>query len=173
MVRAALVLVVAFGACTPAQAPTARKVGKVLAIGGVTGLILGSTATYITGDQTRPLLVAFSLATTIGIFTYAAGELSVPKEADETIPQRNQRWARILTDRALGYARDGHSCYRVRHIETRVRVYDRVLHEGVFIRDPAIQKCLANPAPDDARTPAPEVPEVVQPVEPLALPGSE
>lgn len=164
MVRVAL-LVVVLGACTPAQAPTARKVGKVLAIGGVSGLILGSTATYLLDDRTRPFLVAFSIGTTIGIFTYAAGELSVPAQIEETIPERNQRWARILTDRALGYARDGHSCYRVRHIETRVRVYDRVLHEGVFMRDPAIQKCLAKPAPD-----APV--EAPQPLEAPALPGA-
>jgi hypothetical protein len=164
MLRVALVaasIALVAGACTPAQAPVARKIGKVMALGGVTGLLVGAATTYFIGDSTRPVLVGFSVVTTVGIATYAAGELTGPSLHEESIPERNQRWARILTERAHGYARDGR-CSRVRHIETRVRVYDRVLHEGVFMRDPAIQKCMANEPP-----PAPKL------VEPPAVPGTE
>ena len=64
-----------------------------------------------------------------------------------------------MTERAYGYARDGR-CHRVRHIEPRVRIYDREFHDFVFMKDPAIVKCLDLPAPeptppppDDGETP--------------------
>jgi hypothetical protein len=140
MVRIALCLVVAVGACTPAQAPTARKVGKVLALGGVAGLIAAATTSTVF-DHTHELIIGFSVISATGIGLYAAGELATPEETKETVPQRNHRWARILTERAAGAARDGR-CPRVRRLESRVRVYDREIHDFVFMRDPEILKCM-------------------------------
>jgi hypothetical protein len=118
--RIAVVLLLAFGACTPAQAPTARKVGKVLAIAGVGGLIATAAANGRT-DYTSELI-----------------------------------WAKVLTERAQGAARDGR-CPRVRRLEIRVRGYDRELHDFVFMRDPEILKCMTISEPP-AEPPAPPVP---------------
>jgi hypothetical protein len=128
------------GACTPAQAPTARKVGKVMAIAGVAGLIAAATTSTIF-DHTQELVFGFSVISATGIGMYAAGELSAPDEPAETMPQRHHRWARILTERAAGAARDGR-CPRVRRLESRVRGYDREIHDFVFMRDPEILKCM-------------------------------
>jgi hypothetical protein len=141
MVRFALCLVLAAGACAPAQAPTARRVGKVMSIGGVAGLI-GASA-FSGSEYTRELVFTFSLTSAIGIGLYAAGDLSGGGgyEQVETIPARNHRWAKILTQRAAGAARDGR-CPRVRRLEVRVRTYDREVHDFVFMRDPEILKCM-------------------------------
>lgn len=128
--------------CSPAHAPKARTAGKVMSLTGVGGLIVAAFAAGYTGDATREIVASFSILSALGIGTYAAGDLSQPQNGyEETVTERHHRWARILTDRAYGYARDGR-CYRVRHIETRVRVYDRELHDFVFMRDPEIAKCL-------------------------------
>jgi hypothetical protein len=139
--RVALIVVL-LGACTHAQAPMARRVGKVMAIAGVSGLIAAAVSTHFTSEQSQPILIAFTVSSVIGVGLYAAGDLTAPTTYSETRSDRNQRWARILTERAHGYAREGR-CPRVRHIEPRVRVYDRLLHDTVFMRDPEIQKCLA------------------------------
>jgi hypothetical protein len=128
------------GACAPAQAPTARRVGTVMSVGGVAGLI-GASA-FSGSEYTRELVFAFSLTSAIGIALFAAGELGVPGgQREETLPERNHRWAKILTQRAAGAARDGR-CPRVRRLEVRVRVYDREVHDFVFMRDPEILKCM-------------------------------
>jgi hypothetical protein len=150
MVRA-LCVVLVLGACTPAQAPKARTAGKWMSIGGVGGLIGTAFAARTTGDSTAYFIDVFSLMSVIGIATFAAGDLSTPASIKETIPERNTRWARILTERAFGAARDG-KCPRVRRLETRVRFYDRDVHDFMFMRDPAIQKCM-NPEPDPPQVP--------------------
>ena len=151
MVRIALCLVVAVGACTPAQAPTARKVGKVLALAGVTSLIAASaTSAYF--DHTRELVIGLSVISGTGIGLFAAGELAAPAGPRETLPERHHRWARILTERAAGAAREGR-CPRVRRLETRVRGYDREIHDFVFMRDPEILRCMT--IEGDAAAPPP------------------
>lgn len=144
MVRiACLVAVVA--ACTPAQAPVARKVGMVMSLGGATGMI-GTAATNSLTDHTRDLMYGFSTINIVGMAMFAAGELAVPAAIQETIPERNHRWAKILTERAAGAARDGR-CPRVRRLEVKVRGYDREVHDFVFMRDPEIVKCLTPTPP--------------------------
>lgn len=142
MVRAALVLVVASAACTPAQAPRARAIGKPLALGGVGGMIVASAA-YRASDRMEDVLAGFSLISLVGIAVFAAGDLSAPRPVAEveSIPARNHRWATILTQRASGAARDGR-CARVRRLERKVRHYDRDVHDFVFMRDPEIVRCL-------------------------------
>ncbi|HEU0031064.1 MAG TPA: hypothetical protein VFQ53_10565 [Kofleriaceae bacterium] len=153
--RLALAFALAFTACTPAQAPKARKVGKVMALGGVGGLIATSFAARYTSN-TQVLLLGFSLTSAVGIGTYAAGDLAVPEAEVETIPERNHRWARILTERAAGAAREGR-CPRVRRLETKVQLYDPEIHDFVFMRDPEIVKCVTGPG---IAAPGPTVPEV-------------
>ncbi len=140
--------------CSPAHAPRARTAGKVMSLTGVGGLIVAAFAAGYTGDSTREVVMSFSLLSALGVGTYAVGDLSQPQTGrQETVTERHHRWARILTDRAYGYARDGR-CYRVRHIETRVRVYDRELHDFVFMRDPEIVKCLTiTPLPVETEDP--------------------
>jgi hypothetical protein len=138
-------------ACTARQAPKARRVGQVAAIAGVVGLMATVLASpKIDGED--DLIRGFSLLSAAGIGTFAAGDLSAAPSgpAPETAAQKHRRWAKILTERASGAARDGR-CPRVLRLERRVHTYDREVHDFVFMRDPAIVKCLdgvpAAPAP--------------------------
>ncbi len=121
-------------ACTHAQAPRARLAGEVAALGGVIGTLASALATAATPK-------ARSLVSGAGILTYAIGELTDPPPPVETIEQRNRRWAKTLTERAAGAAREGR-CERVRRLEIRVRTYDPAIHDFVFMRDPEIVRCL-------------------------------
>ncbi|MBA2538612.1 MAG: hypothetical protein H0V17_03180 [Deltaproteobacteria bacterium] len=153
-----LLTALALGGCSRATAPKAMTAGKVISISSVAGLIASAFVYRYLGEAGKPIVAGFSILSGVGIGLYAAGELTGPNEIEETLSERHRRWARILTGRAYGYARDGR-CPRVRHIETRVRVYDRELHDFVFMRDPEIQKCLTAPvdvAP--AAEPPPEPP---------------
>ena len=78
--------------------------------------------------------------------TFAIAELSEPPSGGtpETRQQMHTRWAKILTERAGGAAREG-NCKRVRRLEKRVDVYDREVHDFVFMRDPEIVRCLETP----------------------------
>jgi hypothetical protein len=142
MVRIALLVTLATG-CTSSTAPKARAIGKVVSLGGVIGVI-GSSALTSVSDDAPEVMAGFALVTVVGMLAFAAGELTVPHEIgpSETIPERNHRWARILTERAAGAARDGR-CPRVRRLEVKVRGYDREVHDFVFMRDPEILKCLS------------------------------
>lgn len=143
MVRLALFAVLASSACSPAQAPIAKTTGKIAAIGGVVGLIASAVSTrYV---DTGGLLIGFSVLSGLGIVTYAWGELSEdPVIKRETIPERHHRWAKILTERAAGAARENR-CARVRRLEGKVRMYDSEVHDFVFMRDPEILRCLESP----------------------------
>lgn len=153
----ATVTLVAFAACTHANAPAARRIGEVLAISGVAGLI-ASAATSAYTDHTGELLQASSAISAIGIATFAVGDLTdpTPGPAPETEAQKLRRWAKILTERAAGAAREG-KCRRVRRLEKRVDTYDRYVHDFVFLRDPEILRCLEAPVPaaDPGSPPAP------------------
>ena len=159
MVRA-VALVCLLGACTPAQAPVARKVGKWTSLGGVTGLVaMAFAAPYVDNDPY--VISAFSVLSAIGIAVFAAGDLSRPAPIKEPIEERNHRWAEILTERAGTAAREG-NCLRVRRLEIKVRGYDREVHDYTFMRDPAIQKCMApDNLPDGSQPPdsAPNTPD--------------
>jgi hypothetical protein len=145
MGRAFVWLVVATMACTPAQAPAARKLGEVMAVSGVAGLTGSAAAMRVT--DVHELVYGFSAISAAGIITFAISELSQPPGARrETIPERNRRWAKILTERAQGAARDGR-CPRVRRLEPKVAGYDAEIHDLVFMRDPEIVKCLSAAAP--------------------------
>jgi hypothetical protein len=144
MVRLVVVVLFAITACTPAQAPKARKVGMVMSVGGVLGLI-GSAAAANQTRYANDMMISFSAISFVGMLVFAAGELTTPEAVDaETIPERNHRWARILTERAAGAAREGR-CPRVRRLEIKVRGYDREVHDFVFMRDPEILKCMSPP----------------------------
>lgn len=169
LVAAVVALAVASStACVPpALAPGARRVGMVASIVGVVGLIAAAGLQGYTssGDE---LVTTFSLMSAGGVVLFAGGELSLPIRGPrkETETEKFRRWARLLTSRAFGAARDGR-CPRVRRLEKRVRLYDREVHDFVFMRDPAILKCLeaaepTNPLPltpgADADTPSPADP---------------
>jgi hypothetical protein len=164
MARIALCLMIATGACTPAQAPMARKVGEGLSIGGVVGLIASAAMVHI-NTHTDEFMVGFSVISAVGIGMYAAGDLTTPDAIRETIPERNHRWAKILTERAAGAAREGR-CPRVRRLQVRVRGYDREIHDFVFMRDPEILKCLVLPTEPTEPTES----EPVQVPDPPAVP---
>lgn len=123
----------------------------VASIGGVVGLTAGATASAIA--DTREVVAVFSLISAIGIGLYAVGELTDPafETRVETTVEKHHRWARILTERAFRYAREG-NCPRVRRVEKRVNVYDRELHDFVFMRDEEIAKCMSA-ASDPPHTP--------------------
>jgi len=165
-------LAVSTSACLPAHAPTARRVGMVASIAGVLGLM--ATAAVQSYARTDELLGAFSLLSGGGILVFAAGELSIPPRgpAPETETEKHRRWARILTERAAGAAREGR-CPRVRRLEKRVNVYDREVHDFVFMRDPKILDCLGAVAPaseaERAVDPAAPAPEPSDPDEPPRL----
>jgi len=145
-----LVLAVALGACTPAQAPAMRTSGKVMALGGVAGIVGSAFAINVT-DHAKEMLVGFEVISAVGIVSYAYAEITWPRVEviQETPEERHHRWAKILTERAAGAARDGR-CPRVRRLEPRVQQYDRVFHDLVFMKDPEIVKCLRTPDPAES-----------------------
>lgn len=113
----------------------------VASIGGVVGLTAGAAASAVA--ETDQIVAVFSLISAVGIGLYAAGELTDPhyEVRVETTEEKHHRWARILTERAFRYAREG-NCPRVRRVEKRVNFYDREFHDFVFMRDEAITKCM-------------------------------
>jgi hypothetical protein len=121
----------------------------IASIGGVVGLTASAAATAVA--ETDRLVPLFSLVSAIGIGLYAVGELTDPtfETRTETTAEKHHRWARILTERAFRYAREG-NCRRVRRVEKRVNVYDREFHDFVFMRDPEILKCMSSEAADPA-----------------------
>jgi hypothetical protein len=165
MARFVALVMVMTAACTPAQAPAAKRLGKVMALGGAGGLIASSVATRY-ADNMYPLVAVFSVVSAVGIGTYATGELSEePATIQETLPERHHRWAKILFEHAAGEAREGR-CARVIKWEPRVAKYDAHVHDFLYMRDPEILKCLAHPAvmPRPALEPEP----LVAPVAPAA-----
>jgi hypothetical protein len=149
-------LVLAAG-CTHAQSSRARIAGEVASLGGVAGMIAGVLATSVT-PHGKQILLGFSIVSGAGIVTYAVGELGDPAldGPSETLAQRNHRWAKILTERAAGAAREG-NCARVRRLEARVRSYDPEVHDFVLLRDPEVLRCLEAPpvAPAEPTAPSP------------------
>jgi hypothetical protein len=136
----------ALAGCTHDQASHARTAGEIMAITGVAGIIGGVLASRAT-PHGHDLVVGFSLVSAAGILAYAIGELNDPALAGappETLEQRHRPWAKILTQRAAGAAREG-NCDRVRRLELLVRDYDPELHDFVFLRDPEIARCLSAP----------------------------
>lgn len=155
--RALISALVLAGACTHSTAPKARLAGEVLSISGVVGMIGGALAQSYVGDRTAEVMGSFSVVSAVGIGLYAAGELldPTPGPSPETLPQKHRRWARILTERAGGAARNG-NCPRVRRLERRVHVYNREVHDFVFMKDPEIVKCLETGADITPPPPRPD-----------------
>ena len=159
-----LALSVTLAGCTHANAPKARLAGEILSIGGVIGLVGGGLLSRYTG-HTADVLSGFSLMSATGIGLYAAGELTDPQfgPAPETREHMHRRWAKILTERAAGAAREG-NCKRVRRLEKRVDVYNREVHDFVFMRDPEIVRCLeASPSPAAVEGEPPSLPPGLDP----------
>lgn len=161
-----LLLTVALASCTHAQAPKARLAGEVLSITGVVGLVVGALTSHYTGGHLAQIMGTSSVVSAFGITLFAAGDLTDPMRgpAPETEEQKFRRWAKILTERAEGAAREGR-CPRVRRLEKRVNVYNREIHDFVFMKDPEILKCLegASAVPEPPPEPAPEAPTPAEP----------
>lgn len=157
-----LTLVLALASCTHAQAPKARLAGEILSIAGVVGLVTGALTSRQTGDHLGEIMGLSSIASVVGIGLYAAGDLTDPMRGPvpETEAHKLRRWAKILTERASGAAREGR-CPRVRRLEKRVNVYNREIHDFVFMKDPEIVKCLE--APPVAPAPEAGPPEAAPP----------
>ncbi len=153
----ALVLACTAGACTRAHAPAVRTSGKLMALGGVAGLVGAALATSVT-DKAGEMMIGFEVISAIGVISYAYAELTWPRVRylEETPEVKHRRWATILTERAAGAAREGR-CARVRRLERRVHRYDPVVHDFVFMKDPEILKCLAA-TPGAPPAPSPAVP---------------
>lgn len=170
---AALVcLALGAGACQPHHGPVIRKVGMVSSIAGVVGLM--GTALVQSYANSDTMLAGFSMMSGLGIVVFSYGEIYLPAPGPEpeTVTEKHRRWAKILTTRASGAAREGR-CPRVRRLEKRVNVYDREVHDFVFMRDSAILKCLGGPVPVtdplETDTPIESAPPVKEPP-PLTLP---
>jgi len=132
-------------ACTPAQVARGKTITEVMALGGVGGMIGVGLVAHETDANVAPLEGGFSVLSAVGILGWALLDLQFDRGPEpETLAQTHHRWARILTERAAGAAREN-QCKRVRHIEPRVRVYDPELHDFVFMRDPEIVRCLQEP----------------------------
>jgi hypothetical protein len=161
VVSLALAAAVIAPGCTSTQAPLARRTGMVMSIGGVVGLTASAAASGVA--DTSDFVAAFSIISAIGIGIFAAGELTAPTSyvREETTEEKHHRWARILTERAFRYAREG-NCPRVRRVEKRVNFYDRELHDFVFMRDEEIARCMTTPI---------EAP--LDPADPIAEPAEE
>jgi hypothetical protein len=168
----------ALAACTPSAAPVMRTSGKIMALGGVAGIVGAAFATGAT-PRAHDMLVGFEIISALGVLSYAYAELTWPpvERIEETPEERFHRWAKILTERASGAAREGR-CARVRRLELRVQKYDRVIHDGVFLKDPEILKCLAAPGAPAAPgspvpgSPASDSPESLPPDAPPSSPPS-
>lgn len=179
MVRASvtaalLALALAGAACTPAHAPAVRKAGMVMSLGGVGGIVGAAFASGVT-ESADEMLIGFEVVSAIGILSYAYAEITWPRVRyiEETPERRHHRWAKILTERAAGAAREGR-CARVRRLEVRVQKYDRDVHDGMFMKDTEILKCLN--APPAAPAPETEAPSLDVPgtgVPGTGLPGTE
>ena len=151
-----LFLTLALASCTHAQAPKARLAGEVLSIAGVAGLVVGALTSKYSGDHLAEIMGTASVTSALGITLFAVGDLTDPMRGPkpETEEQKFRRWAKILTGRAAGAAHDGR-CPRVRRLEKRVNLYNREIHDFVFMKDTEILKCLeappaAAPEPDPA-----------------------
>jgi hypothetical protein len=156
----------ALAACTPAAAPAMRTSGKLMALGGVAGIVGAAFATALT-PRAHDMLIGAEIVSAAGVLTYAYAELTWPRveRVQETPAERFHRWAKILTERASGAAREAR-CARVRRLEVRVEKYDRVVHDGVFLKDPEILKCLAAPVSPAPVSPAPVSPDPPAPSTP-------
>jgi len=158
-----LTLVLAPSACTHASAPKARLAGEILALGGVGGLIGGAfVSRYL--DSSAIWMGTFSLVSALGITLYAIGEQTDPmtSQRPETEAEKFRRWAKILTERAGGAAREG-KCPRVRRLEKRVNLYNREVHDFVFMKDPEILRCLEEVAPPPGAPASAAVPPANEP----------
>jgi hypothetical protein len=156
-------LTLAAAACTRAQAPRLRLASEIAALGGIAGVIASAAATAATEDA-EPFVAGFSVVSAAGIITYAVSVLSDAGPPAETVEQRHRRWAKILTERAAGAAREG-KCPRVRRLQARVRQYDPEVHDFVFLRDPEILRCLQSPLEEPS-------PDQTSPEQPPPLPPS-
>lgn len=150
LARSLLCLAIA-ASCTHEQARHAMLAGEIMSLTGVAGLIGGVLATpHLPPGHGRDLIVGFSIVSAAGILIYAIAEIddpaagSPPPESDE---QRNHRWAKILTQRAAGAARE-HDCDHVRRLEPRIRAYDPEVHDFVLLADPDVVRCLQPAAPE-------------------------
>jgi len=148
----ACVLVLTSG-CATARSPTVGRVGMVMAIGGVAGIIASAGAASQT-NHADEMMAGASAISAAGILLYASHEMSGPEIVwkQETTEERHSRWARVLTEHAGAAAREG-NCARVRKWEPRVRIYDANVHDFVFMRDPEIVRCL-QPAEPEPQEPA-------------------
>jgi hypothetical protein len=151
LARCVLCLAFAFAAgCTHEQARHAMLAGEIASLTGVAGLIGGVLATpHVSSGHGHDLIVGFSVVSAADILMYAIGEIEDPAfatPAPETDEQRNHRWARVLTQRAAGAARE-HDCDRVRRLEPRIRAYDPEVHDFVLLADPEVVRCLQAPEP--------------------------
>lgn len=156
-----LALAFAVAACTPGHAPAVRKAGMVMSLGGIGGIVGAAFASGVT-ESADEMLIGFEVVSAIGILSYAYAEITWPRVRyiEETPERRHHRWAKILTERAAGAAREGR-CARVRRLEVRVQKYDRDVHDGMFMKDPEILKCLTAPPdapPPETEAPAPDAP---------------
>ncbi len=173
IVLLATVLVTQLGACTPRQAPKARMAGEAMSLGGVAGLV----GTALLSGQTRDegyFVGVFSLMSLVGIATFASGELATPEPIRETLPERNQRWATILSGRAGGAAREGR-CRRVRRLERRILHLDREVHDFVLMKDGEVLRCLReyDPVPADAPSAMKPIPSPPSPPPPTIPPPTD
>ena len=144
------VLLVALAACTPAQVPLGKTITEAMAIGGVVGLVGVGLGAHATATDLTPLGEGFAAISALGIIGWAILDLQFDTgPAPETIAQRNTRWAKILTQRASGAARENRerakNCARVKRLEVRVRAYDPEIHDFVLMRDAEIVRCLQEP----------------------------
>lgn len=143
MSRTLALLVLA--ACTPAQVPLGKTITEAMAIGGVVGLVGVGVGAHATDADLTPLAGVFAVTSAIGIVGWAILDLQFDRGPEpETIAQRNHRWAKILTERAAGAARENR-CARVKRLEIRVRAYDPEIHDFVLMRDAEIVRCLQEP----------------------------
>ncbi len=133
-------------ACTPAQVPLAKTITESMALGGVGGLVAVGIGEHETSANLQPIGVGAAVLSAAGILGWALLDLADHHGSPppETIAQRNHRWAKILTDRASGAAREN-KCARVKRLEARVHVYDTEIHDFVFMRDQEIVRCLQQP----------------------------
>jgi hypothetical protein len=132
--------------CGPQHAPETMKWSQrvlVVSLIGVLATSIGAAAgasnstvkdVFIAGD------IAFGAAAATSVVVYLGADASDGRPMTERERKQDQAWQ--LTKRARDQARKG-NCKAVQQIEPRVKEADPDFYDVVFMRDVAIQHCLA------------------------------
>lgn len=143
----ALATLVLVAGCTTTQARKAHRAGEYATAGGLVGMVVAGTAASALPAHEDTILrtgLVFVPIAVIGALVYIATDEKAKEPQGPTLTRREKKrleaWE--LTKQAGQAARE-RDCMQVEAIHPRVRELDLEFHGIVFMRDVAIQRCLA------------------------------